>query len=120
MPVRSSGSSVLRWPDRETVDRAVRTWAQKLANHDEAISKIGYGGSYARGDWGPGSDVDIIVLLTETKDPFLERGRKIDATTLPVPADVLVYTNSEWERSAPLPPPIIWVYEEGKPVAGDR
>lgn len=52
MPVRSLSSSMLRWPDRETVDRAVRRWAEEVARRKPEVVRIGYFGSYARGDWG--------------------------------------------------------------------
>jgi uncharacterized protein len=98
MPVRSWNSSVLRWPDGQSVDRAVRKWAAARAGEREDVVRIGYAGSYARGDWGPGSDVDLIILVEESDRPFEERGRDWDAIELPVPADVLVYTLGEWER----------------------
>ena len=58
---------------------------------------VGYFGSYARGDHGVGSDVDIVVVVSASGQPFHERGLGWDATTLPVPADVLVYTAQELE-----------------------
>ena len=57
---------------------------------------IGYFGSYARGDWGVGSDVDLVVVVRESAEPFNRRAAVWDATELPVPADVLVYTGDEW------------------------
>jgi predicted nucleotidyltransferase len=62
------------------------------------VSSIGYAGSYARGNWGVGSDVDLIILVTVTEAALTERARSFDATRLPVPADVLVYTEREWAR----------------------
>jgi predicted nucleotidyltransferase len=64
----------------------------------EGVTRVGYAGSYARGNWGVGSDIDLIVLLRATQEPFIERARAFDATRLPVPADVLVYTQDEWAR----------------------
>lgn len=96
MPVRSLHTSVLRWPDRETVDRAVRRWAaEQAAAHPELI-RLGYFGSYATGDWGVGSDVDLVAVVAAADAPFSARARRWDATGLPVPADVLVYTEAEW------------------------
>jgi uncharacterized protein len=96
MPVRSLSSSVLRWPDQEQVDIAVREWARRLLQRDPQVSRVGYTGSYARGNWGVGSDVDIIIIIHAIEEPFMERARRFDATALPVPADVLVYSESEW------------------------
>jgi predicted nucleotidyltransferase len=58
--------------------------------------RVGYIGSYARGDWGFGSDVDLIVVVEDSALPFAQRSLEFDATRLPVPADLLVYTRREW------------------------
>ncbi|OGG54065.1 MAG: hypothetical protein A3F84_17490 [Candidatus Handelsmanbacteria bacterium RIFCSPLOWO2_12_FULL_64_10] len=97
MPVRSLSSSVLKWPDAQTVGREVRHWAEKAAASRRDVRQIGYFGSYARGDWGVGSDLDVIVVLEHSEQPFERRGAEWDTTGLPVPADVLVYTQKEWE-----------------------
>jgi len=97
MPVRSLHSSVLVWPDRATVDRAVREWAARIARERPEVIRIGYFGSYARGDWGVGSDLDLLVVVDRSEDPFVRRSARWDTTTLPVPADLLVYTAAEWE-----------------------
>jgi len=97
MPVRSLGSSVLRWPDREEVDRAVRLWAAQVTARDDRVLRVGYFGSYARGDWGVGSDVDLVVIVAEAAKPLERRALAYDASDLPVPADVFVYTEEEWE-----------------------
>lgn len=55
MPVRSLRSSVLKWPDRAQVDAAVREWAAQVALSRPEVVRIGYFGSYARGDWGWGA-----------------------------------------------------------------
>ena len=112
MPVRSLSSSVLRWPDRRTVELAVRKWARALRAADPNVSRIGYAGSYARGDWGVGSDIDLIIVLQSSDRPFIERGRAFDATALPVPADVLVYVDDEWDELTEVrrtPSPVVWV-----------
>ena len=57
MPVRSLSSSVLKWPNKKSVDFAVRSWAEKISEERNDVQKIGYFGSYARGDWGVGSDL---------------------------------------------------------------
>jgi len=98
MPVRSLRSSVLRWPDRDDVDRAVRAWAVDVAARDGLVRRVGYFGSYARGEWGVGSDVDVVVVVERSSEPFERRSLGYDPTGLPVPADLLVYTAAEWER----------------------
>lgn len=95
MPVKSLNSPVLKWPDRAQVDAAVRHWATRQARLRPELQAVGYFGSYARGDWGVGSDLDLIVVVTETTQPFERRGQGWDTQTLPVPVDLLVYTPPE-------------------------
>lgn len=119
MPVRSLRSSVMKWPDREAVDRAVRSWAGTLAGIREEILCVGYFGSYARNEWGVGSDCDIVVVVRHTDEPFEKRSRVYDADSLPVPADVLVYTAGEWEKMKQArfgrqkSSEMVWVYPAG-------
>jgi predicted nucleotidyltransferase len=89
---------VLKWPDRETVDAAARRWAERQKALRPKLLRLGYFGSYARGDWGVGSDLDLIALVEHSDLPFHERPLAWDLTPLPVPADILVYTESEWQR----------------------
>ncbi len=96
MSVRSLSSSVLRWPSRQAVDQAVQAWAKERAEERKDILRIGYFGSYARGDWGVGSDLDIIIILERSDLPFTRRATGWNASELPVPADLLVYTDDEW------------------------
>ena len=66
--------------------------AHTLDGIREEILCVGYFGSYARNEWGVGSDCDIAVVARHTDEPFEKRSRVYDADSLPVPADVLVYT----------------------------
>lgn len=121
MPVRSLSSPVLRWPDAQTVDREVRRWAEQVAQNRRDVCRIGYFGSYARGDWGVGSDLDLIIVVETSDQPFSRRAAMWDATELPVPADLLVYTKDEWESlsrngrfSQTIRNEIVWVYPPGR------
>jgi predicted nucleotidyltransferase len=98
MPVRSLNSSVLAWPDQASVDRAVRAWAALEAKRHPGILRIGYFGSYARGDWGVGSDLDLVAVVEDSPLPFHERAARWNVLELPVPAELLVYTRDEWEH----------------------
>jgi len=86
--------------------------------HAEVL-RIGYIGSYARGDWGVGSDLDLFILVERSDRPFGRRASRWDTTALPVPTDVWVYTREEWERMAAqgsrfyqeVTREAVWVYE---------
>jgi predicted nucleotidyltransferase len=116
---------VLRWPDAATVVSAARQWAEQLGARRPQVVRAGYFGSYARGHWGVGSDLDLIVIVERSDQPFPLRGAAFDTLTLPVPADVLVYTEEEWEAlggrggfGATLHREVIWLYERAQ--AGGR
>jgi hypothetical protein len=97
MPVKSLNSSVLKWPDGKEVDTAVRAWTKELVSTHPNLIKVGYFGSYARGDWGVGSDLDLIAVVTDAQEPFERRSATWDMESFPVPAHALVYTTHEWE-----------------------
>lgn len=96
MPTRSLNSSVLKWPDRSTVEAAARRWAAGEAGRRPELVRLGYFGSYARGDWGVGSDLDLVAIVSASDSPFARRSLTWDLSGLPVPADLLVYTDTEW------------------------
>jgi len=98
MPVKSLNSSVLKWPDGLAVERAARSWAAREARRHPELLRLGYFGSYARGDTGVGSDLDVIAIVREAAEPFERRSLIWDLNALPVPADIIIYTRDEWER----------------------
>lgn len=81
--------------DQKTLDAIVAQIVKVLDPE-----KIILFGSYARGEAGPDSDVDIAVIA-ETDEP---RGRRTLALAsqwppVLVPSDVLVFTPDEWEST---------------------
>lgn len=121
MPVKSLNSSVLIWPDHQSVVRALRDWAQEVVRSRPGVIRIGYFGSYARGDWGVGSDLDVLLIVSESDVPFERRAAEWDLTSLPLPADVLVYTPQEWKKlagqlgfGARAAREVVWVYERAE------
>jgi hypothetical protein len=70
---------------------------QQAAARPEALA-IGCFGSYARRDSGPGSDLDLVAIVRASDRPFVERGSDWELRGLPVPAEILVYTENEWQR----------------------
>lgn len=98
MPVTSSTSSVKRWPKAEAVIAALEAWGAETVSRRDDLIALGYFGSYARGDAGFGSDLDLLMVVEADGRPFLERGLGWRTETLPVPVDLLIYTAPEWER----------------------
>lgn len=100
MPVRSLSSSVVRWPQRKEVHNAVVSWAEQLLKARTDVLRVGYFGSYARDEWGPGSDLDVLVVLDDSTVPFGERVLGTEILDLPVSVDLLVYTVTEFRNLA--------------------
>jgi predicted nucleotidyltransferase len=97
MPVRSLNSSVTKWPDLESVREAVGRWTKEEVPKHPDLIRLGYFGSCARGEWGVGSDLDLIAIVADSSDAFERRNLSWSLTSFPVPSDLLVYTLSEWE-----------------------
>jgi hypothetical protein len=45
-----------------------------------------------------GSDLDLVAVVKDCKDPSYRRALGWDLSGLPVPADLLVYTLAEWDQ----------------------
>ncbi len=80
------------------MDRAVRSWSAEQAQHRPELKRLGYFGSYARGDWGVGSDLDLIAIVDEASESFERRSLNWDLNSLPVPSEIVVYTLQEWDE----------------------
>ena len=77
--------------------QAVKSWSIQQAHHRPDLNRLGYFGSYARGDWGVGSDLDLVAVVNDASEPVERRGVNWELNSLPVPADLLVYTILEWK-----------------------
>jgi predicted nucleotidyltransferase len=120
-------SPLLKWPDRQTVLDSARAWAGAAGATVSELLKVGVFGSYARGDWGVGSDLDLVVIVSRAAAPRLERASAWDTTTLPVPVDLLVYTSEEWQAlldthsrfSRTARQEVRWLWERGESAPTD-
>lgn len=127
MPVRLLNSVVLRWPTRVIVDQALREWVEIEGVRHPELVQLGYFGSYARGDWGVGSDLDVVAIVDASEEPFEQRGLKWDLSRLPVPTEILTYTVDEWQHlheqstgmAAALANETVWLYQGSRNRAGE-
>jgi predicted nucleotidyltransferase len=78
----------------EVLDNLVRRIAERFSP-----DKIILFGSRARGDAGPDSDIDLLVLFADVADPN-KRAAELYASLLdfPSPMDIVVSTSSRFER----------------------
>ena len=96
MPVRSLRTSVLIWPKKKRVESALEAWALIHARRKSELLAVGYFGSYARGDWSVGSDLDVVAVVERRNLPLERRTLGWDAGSLPGPVDFLVCTREEF------------------------
>jgi predicted nucleotidyltransferase len=97
MPVRSLSSPVIKWPDLSAVRESTDRWAREEVPKHPELLRLGYFGSYARGGWGVGSDLDLVAVVTESSEAFERRNVSWSLTSLQVPSDLVVYTLDEWK-----------------------
>src|SRR3989454_11104225 len=91
LPVRSLNSSVVVWPDRAAVESALRRWAEEALRIRPELVRVGYFGSYARGDWGVGSDLDVVLVVAGGGPPLAPRPAALEPPPPPAPAPSLAH-----------------------------
>ena len=64
---RSTGSVTVIYLDREAVIEKTRAAVDALAHQHAEIVRVVLFGSMARGDAVPGSDVDLLMVLSESR-----------------------------------------------------
>lgn len=92
---RSSPSAKVTYFDRDRVWRALRRYVASLVRERPEVQLVLLFGSLARGEAVPGSDVDLMVVLSAADKPFLERVPLYTPTRFPVGIEVFPYTREE-------------------------
>jgi len=86
------------WFDKDAVWRAVEAHARALAACFPEIEEIRVFGSLAKGTAVPGSDVDLLIIVSASDRPFLDRIRGYLPGAFPCGVDVFPYTRAEIAR----------------------
>ena len=66
MQTKSSHSVRIRYLDKPAITEAISHLVEELSQKHPEVEKIYLFGSFARGEAVPGSDVDILVVLTDS------------------------------------------------------
>jgi len=98
MPRPSSSSVVIRSADRTRIEQAVARYVAGLRRQYPEIERIIWFGSWVNGVPGPGSDVDLCLILSASDRPRHERSADFLPVGFPVGMDLFVYTRAEFER----------------------
>lgn len=78
-------------------------------------------GSYARGDANADSDMDILIVINESKYPRYKRNQAARRLVkdITIPKDIIVMTKDEWELGALVPSSLVCtVKNEGRLLYG--
>jgi predicted nucleotidyltransferase len=95
MQKQSFGSVTIFSIDEEEVRRCVDEYAaQLLASHPD-IEEVVVFGSFVKGNYAPGSDVDIFILLSGSDKPRRDRASDFMPRRFPVPVDLFPLTREE-------------------------
>jgi predicted nucleotidyltransferase len=86
------------WFDRNAVWQAVRAHARALAARFPEIGAILVFGSLVKGTAVPGSDVDLLIILSTSDRSFRDRIRRYLPGPFPCGVDVFPYTRAEIAR----------------------
>jgi len=87
--------------DKETVLRIVRDFQRALLDQGVRPSKIILYGSYAKGDYHEGSDIDLVVVSSDFEDKgYWERIDVLSEAIYEVwqPIEAIAMTPEEWEK----------------------
>ena len=84
--------------DKEGVRRAVDEYVRSLAARHPELEEAILFGSLAGGTPVPGSDADLLFVLSTSDRPFLERIPQLLPSGFPVGMDVFPYTRAELDR----------------------
>ena len=121
----AAGGVPLKWRAVRVIMNTMNEVAESSAVPDELIRRIAERfspdkiilfGSFARGDMGPDSDVDLLVLFAEVGDPH-KRAAELYASLadFPRPMDIVVSTSSRFERFRNVVNTVYWpASREGK------
>lgn len=100
----SSDSVEIFWLDRAAAKANVVEAAGRLAEAHPEIERVVLFGSLARGDAAPGSDADLLVVLSRSNLPFLERLTHYRLDDTGMAADLFPYTREELEAALAISP----------------
>jgi predicted nucleotidyltransferase len=88
-------SVVVKSIDEGAVRRAVDRYAADLLATRPNVEEIVVFGSFERGTFAPGSDVDVLIVLSSAETPVRDRVPDFLPSRFPVPLDLFPYTRQE-------------------------
>lgn len=98
---KSCGSLTIYSVDKEKVVQALQRFVIACRKRPEVLAVVLFG-SFARDQFGVGSDVDLLLILEASPLPFLDRIAVYGPERFPVDIDVFPYTLEEVHSGQPV------------------
>lgn len=100
LQIRSSGSVQIKSVKYKALLERLQEIAEVIRREKPGIKKILLFGSFAKKNYTPESDVDVLIVIRQCDVPFLARRDIFEPFFEGIPFDVnvLVYTDGEIER----------------------
>jgi len=96
---KSLGSVKITSVDYEKLIKHLQEAAERIKKDNTVVKSVILFGSFARGNYTPFSDIDILVEVEQSDKPFLERRDEfVDYFEVPFDVNILVYTSEELDR----------------------
>jgi UTP:GlnB (protein PII) uridylyltransferase len=83
------------WLNRPEILNRLQSAVKELTRRHPEIEQVVLFGSLARGEAVPGSDADLLLVLRESREPFLERSARYRPAEVGIGLDLIVYTQQE-------------------------
>jgi predicted nucleotidyltransferase len=83
--------------DEAAVNLALEEYVRELSGRSE-VEEVVLFGSWATGRFAPGSDVDLLIVLTDSDQSFRDRVSEFMPAAFPIDIDVFPYTRAEVEN----------------------
>ena len=94
---------VVKSVDEAAVRRAMDAYAARLLAAHPEVEEIVVFGSFAEGNWAPGSDLDVFVVLSRSPKTVRDRIPELLPGAFPVGVDLFPYTREEIAARIPSP-----------------
>lgn len=102
--------SVRIWKvDRQRIQSGLERWLKEVIEPAPEVREVWLFGSYARGEELPGSDVDLLIIVSEAEGPFEDRAMRYIPLRSALPLEIFVYTEEEARVLSEQPGSLVWI-----------
>lgn len=116
MPPKSSSSVVIKSIDRRRVERAVVGYADDLRRNHPEIERVIWFGSWVAGLPSVGSDVDLCIIVSESREQPRDRLPHYLPDRFPTGMDLLIFTIAEFRNLPERSPSLFEAISAGREV----